>query len=64
MRSAIRKKVKEALAGRAEVAEQAAPARLLRIKGNLPESIRRSIAMMRVTEGMRRNQRAGVPEGH
>jgi hypothetical protein len=54
MRSEIKRKVRMALAERARVAEQAAPARLLKIKGNLPEAVRRRIAMMRVMEEMKR----------
>ena len=50
----IRRKVKMVLAGRAEAAEQATPARLLRIKENPPEAVRRRIAMMRVMKEMKR----------
>ena len=51
----IRIKVRMALAGSAEAVKQVAPARLLRIKANSPEAVRRKIAMMKVMEGMKRN---------
>jgi hypothetical protein len=42
-----------ALVGRAEVAEEAAPARSINIKGNLLKAVTRS-AMMRAMKGMKR----------
>jgi hypothetical protein len=54
MRSAIRKKVRMALVGRAGVVKQIAPARLLGTKENPPGAEKRRIAMLRVMEGMKR----------
>jgi hypothetical protein len=54
MRSEIRKKVRMALAGRAEAVKKIAPARLFEAKENPPGAERRKIAMMKVIEGMKR----------
>jgi hypothetical protein len=54
MRSVIVKKVRMALAGRAGVVKQIAPARLLGTKENPPRAERRRIIVMRVMEGMKR----------
>ena len=54
MRSVTRKKVRMALERRVEVVKQVTPARLLGIKENPPEVVRRKIAMMKVMEGMKR----------
>jgi hypothetical protein len=54
MSSAIRKKVRMALAGRAGVVKQIAPARLLGTKGNPPRAERKRIAVTRVMEGKKR----------
>ena len=47
----IRRKVRMALAERAEAAEQVTPARLLGIKEKTLEVVRRKIAMMKVMGG-------------
>ena len=54
MRSVVKKKVRMALVGRVEATEQVAPARLLIIKGNPLEAVRRRIAMTSTTKEMKR----------
>ena len=51
--SVTSKRVRMALAGRAEEAKQIALARPLGIKENSPKAVRRRVAMMKVMEGMK-----------
>ena len=53
-RSVTKREIKMALAGRAEAAEEVASARPHRIKGNLPEAVRRRNVMTRVMKEMKR----------